>query len=177
MRVPALLASQISCRRSSMTITDNAIAYDSAGMGGGVSCYRGSSAFQANSAVNGGDGNVFGDGLRCAGGGLIRLQIRTSDAAGTSSTTIAIGSKGGVGPRRHQTLPVLVQGHLRQPAVRRRRERLQPVEWVRDYLATVMPGHKEARSHTSSTCKSTRENHPCKLGTDLLVVSSSKPLF
>jgi len=52
--------------------------------------------FQANNAVNGGHGNPFGDGLRCAGGGLIRLQIRTSNPAGTSSTTIAIGVTGGV---------------------------------------------------------------------------------
>jgi hypothetical protein len=54
--------------------------------------------FQANNAVNGGAGNVFGDGLRCAGGGLIRLQIRTSDGNGASSTTIAIGAKGGAMP-------------------------------------------------------------------------------
>ena len=54
--------------------------------------------FQANNLVNGGAGNAFGDGLRCAGGGLIRLQIRTSDGNGVSSTTIAIGAKGGVMP-------------------------------------------------------------------------------
>lgn len=54
--------------------------------------------FQANSQINGGNGITFGDGLRCAGFGLIRLQIRISDAAGASSTTIAIGAKGGVAP-------------------------------------------------------------------------------
>ena len=48
--------------------------------------------------MNGGNGNVFGDGLPCAGGGLIRLQIRTSDSSGSSSTTIAIAAKGGVSP-------------------------------------------------------------------------------
>ena len=52
--------------------------------------------FQANNALNGGDGSAFGDGLRCAGGGLIRLQVRASDGSGASSTTIAIGMKGGV---------------------------------------------------------------------------------
>ena len=52
--------------------------------------------FQAENAINGGNGNVFGDGLRCAGGGLIRLQVRFSDDLGRSSTTIAIGAKGGV---------------------------------------------------------------------------------
>ena len=34
--------------------------------------------------------------MRCAGGGLIRLQVQTSDASGMSSTTLAIGDKGGV---------------------------------------------------------------------------------
>jgi len=54
--------------------------------------------FQGNNAVNGGDGILFGDGLRCAGGGLIRLQIRASNAAGVSSTTVSIAEKGGVIP-------------------------------------------------------------------------------
>jgi len=50
--------------------------------------------FQANTDLS--PGIVWGDGLRCAGDGLIRLQVRFADAVGTSSTTIAIGSKGGV---------------------------------------------------------------------------------
>jgi hypothetical protein len=41
--------------------------------------------FGANDAVNGGMGNVFGDGLRCAGGGLIRLTSPTI-AAGNQAT-------------------------------------------------------------------------------------------
>ncbi len=52
--------------------------------------------FQADSKVNGGDGNIWGDGLRCAGGALIRLQLRTSNGSGVSSTTISIAAKGGV---------------------------------------------------------------------------------
>lgn len=48
--------------------------------------------FQANGDLS--PGLVWGDGLRCAGYGLIRLQVRFADAAGTSSTTIAIGAKG-----------------------------------------------------------------------------------
>ena len=48
--------------------------------------------------MNGGAGNPFGDGLRCAGGGVIRLQVRFSDAAGNSHTTVSIASKGGVSP-------------------------------------------------------------------------------
>jgi len=52
--------------------------------------------FQANNAINSGNGSVFGDGLRCAGGGLIRLQVRFSNSHGESATTISISAKGGV---------------------------------------------------------------------------------
>jgi len=52
--------------------------------------------FQADNQVNGGAGLVFGDGLRCAGGQLVRLQVRFSDAAGYSATTVAIAAKGGI---------------------------------------------------------------------------------
>ncbi len=52
--------------------------------------------FQGNNAINGSNGNVFGDGLRCAGGGVVRLQVRFSDGSGGSSTTVDIGAKGGV---------------------------------------------------------------------------------
>jgi len=52
--------------------------------------------FQGNNAVNGGQGNHFGDGLRCAGGGVIRLQVRVADGAGLSQTNIDIVVKGNV---------------------------------------------------------------------------------
>jgi len=52
--------------------------------------------FQADNPVGGGAGIVFGDGLRCAGGQLKRLQVRFSDATGYSATTVAIALKGGV---------------------------------------------------------------------------------
>ena len=52
--------------------------------------------FQGNNAINGGNGNVFGDGLRCAGGAVIRLQVRFSNGTGGSATSIDIGAKGGV---------------------------------------------------------------------------------
>ena len=52
--------------------------------------------FQGNNAINSGAGNVFGDGLRCAGGSVIRLQVRVADAAGASATTVDIAIKGGV---------------------------------------------------------------------------------
>jgi hypothetical protein len=52
--------------------------------------------FQGDNAINGGAGNPFGDGIRCAGGAVIRLQVGFADASGASSTSIDIGSKGGV---------------------------------------------------------------------------------
>lgn len=52
--------------------------------------------FQADNAINGGNGVAFGDGLRCAGGNVRRLQVRSSGATGTSFTTINIGVVGGV---------------------------------------------------------------------------------
>jgi len=54
--------------------------------------------FQADNAIAGGDGVWFGDGLRCAGGNLKRIQVRFADAAGTSSTTISIAQKCAVSP-------------------------------------------------------------------------------
>jgi hypothetical protein len=50
--------------------------------------------FQGNNAVNSGNGNAFGDGLRCAGGGVIRLQVRFASSTGESETNISISAKG-----------------------------------------------------------------------------------
>ena len=50
--------------------------------------------FQGNNAINAGSGVQFGDGLRCAGGGVIRLQVRFAGGAGASSTNISISVKG-----------------------------------------------------------------------------------
>jgi len=52
--------------------------------------------FQGNNAVNSGNGNVFGAGLRCAGGGVIRLEVLFADAAGEASTTGNIPAATGV---------------------------------------------------------------------------------
>ncbi len=38
--------------------------------------------FQADNAINGGLGNPFGDGLRCAGGSVVRLGVVPADANG-----------------------------------------------------------------------------------------------
>ena len=54
--------------------------------------------FQGNNAINSGLGNAFGDGLRCAGGGVRRLQVRFADIAGSSQTSISISGSGGVNP-------------------------------------------------------------------------------
>jgi hypothetical protein len=51
--------------------------------------------FQADNAINGGAGTVFGDGIRCAGGGVIRLQVAAAGAGGESSTSLSISVKGG----------------------------------------------------------------------------------
>jgi len=52
--------------------------------------------FQADNAVNSGAGLVFGDGLRCAGGALIRLQVRFANTSGVAQTSISVSSKGGI---------------------------------------------------------------------------------
>ena len=52
--------------------------------------------FQGNNAINAGAGVAFGDGLRCAGGGVIRLLVRFADGTGSSLTSIDIAAKGGV---------------------------------------------------------------------------------
>ncbi|HIG11858.1 MAG: hypothetical protein ABGY71_13430 [bacterium] len=46
--------------------------------------------FQGNNAVNLGQGIIFGDGLRCAGGNILRIQILPADATGSASTSADI---------------------------------------------------------------------------------------
>jgi len=50
--------------------------------------------FQGNNATNSGNGNPFGDGLRCAGGNVKRLQVRFS-TGGSSQTTVPIAATAG----------------------------------------------------------------------------------
>jgi hypothetical protein len=54
--------------------------------------------FQGNNAVNSGAGNPFGDGLRCAGGNVVRLEVRFANAGNgfQAQSSISISSKGGV---------------------------------------------------------------------------------
>jgi hypothetical protein len=63
--------------------------------------------FQGENATGGGMGLTFGDGLRCAGGNVIRLQTTTADANGDANTSVSISTMGGVTPgsgavRRYQ---------------------------------------------------------------------------
>ncbi|MCH2103096.1 MAG: hypothetical protein MK297_03680 [Planctomycetes bacterium] len=52
--------------------------------------------FGGGNAVNSGNGNVFGDGLRCAGFGVNRLEVSTSDSSGIASTSSSISTRDGV---------------------------------------------------------------------------------
>jgi hypothetical protein len=54
--------------------------------------------FQGDNAVNSGNGNPFGDGLRCAGGNVVRLEVRFANTGNgfTTQTTISVPTKGGV---------------------------------------------------------------------------------
>ncbi len=54
--------------------------------------------FQGNNAVNSANGNPFGDGLRCAGGSVRRLEVRFANAGNsfTTTTTISIATNGNV---------------------------------------------------------------------------------
>ena len=54
--------------------------------------------FQGNNRVAAGAGVHFGDGLRCAGGAVIRLQVRMANDKGESQTTVSIAEKGMVQP-------------------------------------------------------------------------------
>jgi hypothetical protein len=63
--------------------------------------------FQGDNAVNSGNGNPFGDGLRCAGGNVVRLEVQFANAANSfqTETTISVSTKGGVSvgqTRRYQ---------------------------------------------------------------------------
>ena len=58
--------------------------------------------FAGLNAVNGGLGVPFGDGLRCVGGGVLRLGVRTPDRAGAATGGAGRAARGGfeAGDRR-----------------------------------------------------------------------------
>jgi hypothetical protein len=51
--------------------------------------------FAGTTALNGGDGDVFGDGLRCAGGVVWRLTARTASGTGAAWWGPGLGAIGG----------------------------------------------------------------------------------
>jgi hypothetical protein len=52
--------------------------------------------FQGLNATGGGLGSIFGDGLRCAGGSVVRLETVFLDGGGSGSSSVNISAKGGV---------------------------------------------------------------------------------
>jgi hypothetical protein len=52
--------------------------------------------FQGLNFINSGLGVVFGDGLRCCGGSVRRLQVRFMDGAGAADTTATLSVRGAV---------------------------------------------------------------------------------
>ncbi|MCB9916666.1 MAG: VCBS repeat-containing protein [Planctomycetes bacterium] len=48
--------------------------------------------FRADNAVGAGLGAIFGDGLRCAGGNVVRLGTVISNGSGTATSTSSVGS-------------------------------------------------------------------------------------
>ena len=54
--------------------------------------------FQGDNAVNSGAGSPFGDGLRCAGGGVVRLEVRFANETNAYQveTSVSIASWGSV---------------------------------------------------------------------------------
>ncbi|MDP6410793.1 MAG: right-handed parallel beta-helix repeat-containing protein [Planctomycetota bacterium] len=62
--------------------------------------------FQGDNPAAGGAGLPFGDGLRCVGGSVVRLQVVTASGSGASATSMDIGLAGGVsvGETKHYQL-------------------------------------------------------------------------
>jgi len=52
--------------------------------------------FAGENAINGGNGVAFGDGLRCAGFNVVRLQLTSSDGSGSAISTVDVAAAGGV---------------------------------------------------------------------------------
>jgi len=50
--------------------------------------------FQGDVQINGGNGVVYGDGLRCTGTNVIRIEIVTSDSNGMAPTTVNVAAAG-----------------------------------------------------------------------------------
>jgi len=75
----------------SASVSDDDLAFDATGLIPGQPVLL----FVGNNAVNGGVGMQFGDGLRCAGGGVRRLGVRFCDSAGSATWAAGLGASGG----------------------------------------------------------------------------------
>ena len=62
----------------------------------GIPAHQPGLYFQGTTATNGGAGNPFGDGLRCAGNDVVRLEVDFANVAGTSRTSVDLAAVGGV---------------------------------------------------------------------------------
>jgi hypothetical protein len=54
--------------------------------------------FQADNRISGGAGIPFGDGLRCAGGGVQRLEVVFPDVVGQAHSSVDVAAQGQVAP-------------------------------------------------------------------------------
>jgi len=54
--------------------------------------------FQGDERIAGGGGVAFGDGLRCAGMNVVRLEVASADSSGTAASSVPIAAGGGVAP-------------------------------------------------------------------------------
>lgn len=72
----------------SRSITTN----DAVLMASGCESFQPGLFFRGDDAVNGGSGITFGDGLRCANGNEIRLEVVFADASGNSNSTTSLSS-------------------------------------------------------------------------------------
>ncbi|MAF67109.1 MAG: hypothetical protein CMJ84_15805 [Planctomycetes bacterium] len=52
--------------------------------------------FQGDDAIAGGSGATFGDGLRCAGTNVVRLEVAMADSGGNASSSVPVAATGGV---------------------------------------------------------------------------------
>jgi hypothetical protein len=62
--------------------------------------------FAGDASLGGGLGQAFGDGLRCAGGNLKRLNVQFSDGQGSASWNAGLAPSGGWMPGDTRTFQV-----------------------------------------------------------------------
>lgn len=73
--------------------------------------------FQGSTRANNGNGFLFGDGLRCAGGGTRRLEVVFSDPAGLATSTIDIAVRGAVAPGQVRTYQLWYRDPVGSPCL------------------------------------------------------------